>query len=107
MPAGIAELLSAQGWAFWIAALAGVTILGLAKGGFAGLGVLGYCNQGRFLMNCGLLSHIEAADLPTRVMAQKLVMEHEMGELFKIIGFYKGAPWQALGFETGDKTHTL
>ncbi|MEI6485002.1 MAG: sulfite exporter TauE/SafE family protein [Sphingomonadales bacterium] len=29
------------GWAFWLAALTGVTILGLAKGGFAGLGVLG------------------------------------------------------------------
>jgi uncharacterized protein len=41
VPAGIAELLSAQGWAFWAAALVGVTILGLAKGGFAGLGVLG------------------------------------------------------------------
>ena len=41
VPAGIAELLSAQGWAFWVAALVGVTILGLAKGGFAGLGVLG------------------------------------------------------------------
>jgi SAM-dependent MidA family methyltransferase len=40
-------------------------------------------------------------------MAQKLIMEHEMGELFKVIGFYKGEAWQALGFETGDKTHTL
>jgi SAM-dependent MidA family methyltransferase len=85
-----------------------VNFTGVAlAGNEAGLGVLGYCNQGRFLMNCGLLSHMEAADLPTRVMAQKLVMEHEMGELFKVIGFYKGAPWQALGFETGDKTHTL
>jgi SAM-dependent MidA family methyltransferase len=73
----------------------------------AGLGVLGYCNQGRFLMNCGLLKQMEVADLPTRVMAQKLIMEHEMGELFKVIGFYKGEPWQALGFEQGDKTHTL
>ncbi|WP_164156040.1 sulfite exporter TauE/SafE family protein [Sandarakinorhabdus rubra] len=35
-----AELLS-HGWWFWSAALIGVTILGLAKGGFAGLGVLG------------------------------------------------------------------
>jgi uncharacterized membrane protein YfcA len=34
------ELLSHGLW-FWLAALAGVTILGLAKGGFAGLGVLG------------------------------------------------------------------
>ena len=67
----------------------------------AGLDVLGYCNQARFLMNCGLLKQMEAADLPTRVMAQKLIMEHEMGELFKVIGFYKGEPWQALGFEHG------
>jgi SAM-dependent MidA family methyltransferase len=85
-----------------------VNFTGVAlAGNEAGLGVLGYCNQGRFLMNCGLLKHMEAADLPTRVMAQKLIMEHEMGELFKVIGFYKGAPWQALGFESGDKTHTL
>jgi len=85
-----------------------VNFTGIALAGIdAGLGVLGYCNQGRFLMNCGLLRQMEAADLPTRVMAQKLIMEHEMGELFKVIGFYKGEPWQALGFETGDKTHTL
>lgn len=85
-----------------------VNFTGVAlAGNEAGLGVLGYCNQGRFLMNCGLLRQMEAADLPTRVMAQKLIMEHEMGELFKVIGFYKGEPWQALGFESGDKTHTL
>lgn len=41
MTATLADLLSSQGWAFWVAALAGVIILGLAKGGFAGLGVLG------------------------------------------------------------------
>ncbi len=85
-----------------------VDFTGIAlAGNEAGLGVLGYCNQGRFLMNCGLLEQMEAADLPTRVMAQKLIMEHEMGELFKVIGFYQGEPWQALGFESGDKTHTL
>jgi SAM-dependent MidA family methyltransferase len=85
-----------------------VNFTGVALAGIdAGLGVLGYCNQGRFLMNCGLLTQMEAADLPTRVMAQKLIMEHEMGEFFKVIGFYKGEPWQALGFDTGDKTHTL
>ena len=73
----------------------------------ADLGVLGYCNQARFLMNCGLLGQIEVADLQTRVMAQKLIMEHEMGELFKVIGFYKGEPWDAIGFAQGDRTHTL
>ncbi len=85
-----------------------VNFTGLALAGIdAGLGVLGYCNQARFLMNCGLLQQMESADLPTRVMAQKLIMEHEMGELFKVIGFYKGEPWHAIGFELGDKTHTL
>jgi SAM-dependent MidA family methyltransferase len=76
-------------------------------GNQAGLDVLGYCNQARFLMNCGFLEHLQAATLPVRVMAQKLIMEHEMGEFFKVIGFYKGPPWQAIGFVVGDKTHTL
>jgi len=85
-----------------------VNFTGIAlAGNEAGLDVLGYCNQARFLMNCGLPTYMEAADLPTRVMAQKLIMEHEMGEFFKVIGFYKGEPWQALGFALGDKTHTL
>jgi SAM-dependent MidA family methyltransferase len=85
-----------------------VNFTGVAlAGNDAGLGVLGYCSQARFLMNCGLLSQMEVADLPTRVMAQKLIMEHEMGEFFKVIGFFKGEPWQAMGFEHGDKTHTL
>ncbi|HSO44592.1 MAG TPA: SAM-dependent methyltransferase, partial [Rhodoferax sp.] len=85
-----------------------VNFTGIAlAGNEAGLGVLGYCNQGRFLMNCGLLQQMESADLPTRVMAQKLIMEHEMGEFFKVIGLFQGEPWQALGFEHGDKTHTL
>jgi SAM-dependent MidA family methyltransferase len=85
-----------------------VNFTGVAlAGNAAGLDVLGYCNQARFLMNCGLLAQLEVADLPTRVMAQKLIMEHEMGEFFKVIGFYKGEPWQALGFAHGDRTHTL
>ena len=44
-------------------------------------------------------------------MAQKLLTEHEMGELFKVIGFAAGSPdaspWEALGFRAGDRTHTL
>ena len=70
-------------------------------------GVLGYTTQARFLLNCGLLPMLEQATLQERAMAQKLVMEHEMGELFKVIGFFKGAPWQAIGFAEGDRTHTL
>ena len=37
----------------------------------------------------------------------KLVMEHEMGELFKVIGFHKGPFWDALGFREGDRTASL
>jgi SAM-dependent MidA family methyltransferase len=77
----------------------------------AGLEVLGYTSQARFLMNCGLLELLEGADLRTTAHAQKLLTEHEMGELFKVIGFARGcdpaftsAP---LGFAHGDRTHTL
>jgi SAM-dependent MidA family methyltransferase len=73
----------------------------------AGLEVLGYTNQAHFLLNCGLAQAMETAPLPDRVAAQKLIMEHEMGEFFKVIGLAAGAPWNALGFARGDKTHTL
>ena len=71
------------------------------------VGTLGYTSQARFLMNAGLLSKLEHATLAQQSMALKLISEHEMGELFKVIGFYKGAPWQALGFAQGDRTPTL
>ncbi len=73
----------------------------------AGLGLLGYCSQAHFLLNCGLAKTLENASLPLKVQAQKLIMEHEMGELFKVIGLYQGEPWQAIGFAHGDRTHKL
>ena len=73
----------------------------------ADLGVLGYCTQARFLMNCGLLERLEEAPTVQRVQAQKLIMEHEMGELFKVIGLFKGEPWDAIGFMRGDRTDRL
>ena len=72
-----------------------------------GLNALGYASQGRFLLNCGLHLALEDADLPNRANALKLINEHEMGELFKVIGFCTGEPWDALGFSAGDRTHTL
>ncbi len=71
------------------------------------LGTLGYCNQGRFLLNCGFGDLLERADPRQHNAALKLVHEHEMGELFKVLGLYVGEPWQALGFAVGDKSHTL
>ena len=73
----------------------------------AGLSVLGYCNQARFLTNCGLLDRLGTASLVDRVHAQRLIMEHEMGELFKVIGLCKGEAWDAIGFAHGDRTHRL
>jgi SAM-dependent MidA family methyltransferase len=79
----------------------------------AGLQVLGYTSQARFLLNCGVLDGMEDAPLAERVMVQKLVNEHEMGELFKVIAFVVDTPerpwggWQAMGFAQGDRTHTL
>ena len=85
-----------------------VNFTGIALAGQdAGLEVLGYATQARFLMNCGLLALLQGADLRTTANAQKLLTEHEMGELFKVIGFAKGCTFDALGFSAGDRTHTL
>jgi SAM-dependent MidA family methyltransferase len=72
-----------------------------------GLSVLGYTSQAHFLINCGLLELLRRASAVERVNAQKLITEHEMGELFKVIGFAKGCEFDALGFAAGDRTHTL
>lgn len=77
----------------------------------AGLDVIGYTSQGRFLLNCGLLDALEDASLSARTLAQRLVNEHEMGELFKVIAFEAPgstvASWQPSGFAQGDRTAML
>ena len=73
----------------------------------AGLTVLGYTSQARFLINCGLPELLQAADARTQVQAQPLVAEHEMGELFKVIGFARGMQLDAMGFAAADRSHRL
>jgi SAM-dependent MidA family methyltransferase len=77
----------------------------------AGLEILGYTSQAHFLLNCGLENDLQHADVRQSAAAQKLVLEHEMGELFKVIGLTKRldiAPiWSAVGFSRGDRTHRL
>src|SRR5258706_1713216 len=72
---------------------------------------LGYTSQARFLMNCGVLELMAGADVPTIANAQKLLNEHEMGELFKVIGFARGCDagfaTAPVGFAAGDRTQTL
>jgi SAM-dependent MidA family methyltransferase len=85
-----------------------VNFSGIALAGQdAGLDVLGYANQGRFLMNCGLLQRLETLPPLQRAHAAKLATEHEMGELFKVIAFGKGTDFEPIGFAAGDRTHTL
>ena len=73
----------------------------------AGLDVLGYTSQGRFLLNRGIARALAEADLPTRANAMKLLDEHEMGELFKVIGLATPGHPPARGFAQGDRTHRL
>ncbi len=37
----------------------------------------------------------------------RLVNEHEMGELFEVIGLVQGEPFGATGFAEGDRSHML
>ena len=73
----------------------------------AGLHVLGYTTQAHFLINCGLLSKMELLPQADRAAAAKLIMEHEMGELFKVLALGACEPWEPLGFAHGDRSHRL
>ncbi|MBT9466869.1 SAM-dependent methyltransferase [Hydrogenophaga sp.] len=76
----------------------------------AGMAVLGYTSQGRFLLNSGLLQLAQSADTRQNAMMQKLLNEHEMGELFKVMALVPAASaqgWLPLGFSAGDRTHRL
>ena len=75
----------------------------------AGLDVLGYTSQAHFLLNCGLTEQMATADLRARTAALTLIQEHEMGELFKVLGLARGLPpgFECIGFARGDRSHTL
>jgi len=77
----------------------------------AGLEVLGYTSQAHFLINSGLLPLIIDRPVSEKAMAQKLITEHEMGELFKVMalgaGFGEAMDWSPMGFAVGDRSHQL
>jgi SAM-dependent MidA family methyltransferase len=73
----------------------------------AGLQVLGYASQAWFLLNLGLAERMAEASLAERSQAQRLINEHEMGELFKVVGFATSSDWAAQGFAQGDRSHRL
>lgn len=79
----------------------------------AGLDLLGYASQGQFLLNCGMLDLLAAIprDTPDYVRAAsaagKLLMPHEMGELFKVMAIGRGIDGGLLGFAQGDQGRRL
>ena len=80
----------------------------------AGLAMLGYNSQARFLLDCGLLERLssrprdDARKWAQQVQAvQQLLSEAEMGELFKAIAVGRDVPDDAPGFATRDRRHVL
>lgn len=79
----------------------------------AGLDVLGYIGQGRFLLNCGITDELARipndggkAYLAAARAVEKLIVPHEMGELFKLLACGRGIAGVP-GLQPGDRLHTL
>ena len=79
----------------------------------AGLELLGYSSQAGFLNNCGILDCLSALEpgstafLRAAGAVNKLLLPHEMGELFKVIAIGRGLNGPLLGFQRGDQSHRL
>lgn len=73
----------------------------------SGLELLGYTTQAHFLMNCGLVDLMQSAGAVQRNRAERLILEHEMGELFKVIALGRGVSPALLGFARGDRSRDL
>ncbi len=80
----------------------------------AGLQVLGYADQGSFLISCGLLERVaergptESPDyIRAARAAQRLIAPHEMGEFFKVLMVGRGVEGPLRGFLRGDRLHAL
>ena len=79
-----------------------------------GLRLLGYTSQARFLLNAGLLDLLaprmaagDAASLRLAAGVQKLLGEHEMGELFKVLAVGRGMDGPLPAFVQGDRSAAL
>ncbi len=80
----------------------------------AGLQLLGYTNQANFLIGSGLtelaaqVNPLDTrAQLETAAQLKKLTLPHEMGELFKVIGFGKDINSELAGFRVRDLSAAL
>ncbi|MCB1909329.1 MAG: SAM-dependent methyltransferase [Rhodocyclaceae bacterium] len=80
----------------------------------AGLEIYGYTSQASYLLNLGILELLEgrgARESPEYIRAaravQRLTSPHEMGELFKVLAIGRDAAGSTVGFERGDRLHSL
>ncbi|WP_199901191.1 class I SAM-dependent methyltransferase [Neisseria cinerea] len=80
----------------------------------AGLDLIGYLPQSHFLLNLGIIELLaqtgktnSAAYIREAAAVQKLIDQHEMGELFKVIAFGKNINIDWTGFCFGDICHKL
>lgn len=80
----------------------------------AGLDLIGYLPQSHFLLNLGITELLaqtgktdSAAYIREAAAVQKLIDQHEMGELFKVIAFEKNIGIDWTGFCFGDICHKL
>lgn len=73
----------------------------------AGLQVLGYTSQARFLLNAGLLEQLPKLGPQGQRGVDKLISEAEMGELFKVLALGRGIEFELTGFSRGDRLHQL
>ena len=80
----------------------------------AGLDLIGYLPQSHFLLNLGITELLaqtgktnSAAYIREAAAVQKLINQHEMGELFKVIAFGKNINIDWTGFCFGDICYKL
>ena len=80
----------------------------------AGLDLIGYLPQSHFLLNLGITELLaqtgqtdSAAYIREAAAVQKLIDQHEMGELFKVTAFGKNINIDWTGFCFGDICHKL
>ena len=75
----------------------------------AGLEVLGYTSQARFLLDCGLLELLREAPRGASGTADalRLLSEAEMGELLKVLAVGRDLRGPLRGFASGDRSHRL
>jgi SAM-dependent MidA family methyltransferase len=74
----------------------------------AGLQLLGYTSQARFLLDCGLLELLsQAPGASNTAGALRLLSEAEMGELLKVLAVGRGVGGPLRGFSSGDRSHRL